>query len=165
MAKFVWQDGTLVSKAKVEVGGTIYEVDPEEYSGTTPLSASNLNAMVDQTYEDFKDYADNLINSGNGYVKLPDGTMICYGTSTPLSAQNVNIAGSTASFPESFIEIPLVTTSIASTDNSANDLTVNVKIQTVEKTRFTFYEHSSSGNFTTPSLIRPVNWIAIGKWK
>lgn len=58
MAKFVWQDGTLVSKAKVEIGGTIYEVDPEEYSGSTPLSASNLNAMVDSTYSDLKDYVD-----------------------------------------------------------------------------------------------------------
>ena len=58
MAKFVWQDGTLVSKAKVKIGGTIYEVDPEEYSGSTPLSASNLNAMVDQTYQDLKDYVD-----------------------------------------------------------------------------------------------------------
>ena len=57
MAKFVWQDGTLVSKAKVEIGGTIYEVDPEEYSGTTPLSASNLNAMVDQTYQDLKEFS------------------------------------------------------------------------------------------------------------
>ena len=54
MAKFVWQDGTLVSKAKVEVGGTIYEVDPEEYSGSTPLSASNLNAMVNNIYDDMK---------------------------------------------------------------------------------------------------------------
>ena len=58
MAKFVWQDGTLVSKAKVEINGTIYEVDPEEYSGTTPLSATNLNAMVDQTYADLKKYID-----------------------------------------------------------------------------------------------------------
>lgn len=52
MAKFTWQDGTLVSKAKVEIGGTIYEVDPEEYSGATPLSAGNLNAMQDGIYED-----------------------------------------------------------------------------------------------------------------
>lgn len=52
MAKFTWQDGTLVSKAKVEIGGTIYEVDPEEYSGATPLSASNLNTMQDGIYED-----------------------------------------------------------------------------------------------------------------
>lgn len=61
MAKFVWQDGTLVSKAKVEINGTIYEVDPEEYSGSTPLSASNLNAMVDSTYSDLKDYVDGTV--------------------------------------------------------------------------------------------------------
>lgn len=55
MAKFTWQNGTLVSKAKVEINGTIYEVDPEEYSGATPLSASNLNAMQDGIYEDIGD--------------------------------------------------------------------------------------------------------------
>lgn len=55
MGKFTWQDGVLVSKAKVEVGGTIYEVDPEEYSGTTPLSAANLNAMQDGFYDDIGD--------------------------------------------------------------------------------------------------------------
>lgn len=58
MAKFTWQDGTLVSKAKVEVGGTIYEVDPEEYSGATPLSASNLNAMQDGIYDDIDEVDD-----------------------------------------------------------------------------------------------------------
>lgn len=58
MAKFTWQDGTLVSKAKVEIGGTIYEVDPEEYSGATPLSASNLNAMQDGIYEDIDEVED-----------------------------------------------------------------------------------------------------------
>lgn len=52
MAKFTWQNGTLVSKAKVEIDGTIYEVDPEEYSGATPLSAGNLNAMQDGIYDD-----------------------------------------------------------------------------------------------------------------
>lgn len=58
MAKFTWQDGTLVSKAKVEIDGTIYEVDPEEYSGATPLSASNLNAMVDGIYDDIGDVSE-----------------------------------------------------------------------------------------------------------
>lgn len=47
MAKFNWQNGTLVSKAKVEIGGQIYDVEPEQYSGQTPLSAENLNAMQD----------------------------------------------------------------------------------------------------------------------
>lgn len=44
-----WQDGTLVSKGKVEVNGTIYEVEPEQYSGQTPLSSANLKKMEDNT--------------------------------------------------------------------------------------------------------------------
>lgn len=42
-----WQNGTLISKAKVEINGVIYEVEPEEYSGSTPLSAENLTQMED----------------------------------------------------------------------------------------------------------------------
>lgn len=75
MAKFTWQDGTLVSKAKVEIGGVIYDVDPEEYSGTTPLSAANLNAMQDGIYEDLGDKSQlktnsktNLVNAINSII-------------------------------------------------------------------------------------------------
>lgn len=50
MAKFNWQNGTLVSKAKVEIGGQIYDVEPEQYSGQTPLSAENLNAMQEAIF-------------------------------------------------------------------------------------------------------------------
>ena len=42
---FNWQNGNLVSKAKVQINGQIYEVEPEEYSGNTALSAENLNLM------------------------------------------------------------------------------------------------------------------------
>lgn len=44
-----WQDGTLVSKAKVEVNGVIYDVEPEQYSGQTPLSSANLKKMEENT--------------------------------------------------------------------------------------------------------------------
>ena len=49
-----WEDGTLVSKAKVEVSGQIYDVEPEQYTGTTPLSAANLKEMEDNTEKMFK---------------------------------------------------------------------------------------------------------------
>ena len=45
--KFNWENGTLVSKAKVEIGGQVYDVEPEQYSGNTALSAENLNSMQD----------------------------------------------------------------------------------------------------------------------
>lgn len=45
MNKINFQNGTLVSKAKVTIDGTVYEVEPAEYEGTTPLNAENLNQM------------------------------------------------------------------------------------------------------------------------
>lgn len=47
MEKINFENGTLISKAKVEVGGTIYDVEPAQYEGTTPLSAQNLNQIQD----------------------------------------------------------------------------------------------------------------------
>jgi hypothetical protein len=49
LKKIGWEDGTLVSNAKVEIDGTIYEVTPEQYSGNTPLSAENLKQMETNT--------------------------------------------------------------------------------------------------------------------
>lgn len=43
MKKINFKNGTLLSKAKVTINGTIYEVEPEEYEGETPLSAEILN--------------------------------------------------------------------------------------------------------------------------
>lgn len=60
MGKFKWENGTLVSKAKVEVSGQIYEVEPEQYSGTTPLTAENLNQMQDGIYEDIDKNKENI---------------------------------------------------------------------------------------------------------
>lgn len=45
MEKINFENGTLISKAKVEVGGIIYDVEPAQYEGTTPLSAQNLNQI------------------------------------------------------------------------------------------------------------------------
>lgn len=45
MNKINFQNGTLVAKAKVTINGTVYEVEPAEYEGTTPLNAENLNQI------------------------------------------------------------------------------------------------------------------------
>lgn len=45
MNKINFQNGTLVSKAKVTINDTVYEVEPAEYEGTTPLNAENLNQI------------------------------------------------------------------------------------------------------------------------
>ena len=60
MKKIKFENGTLVSNAKVEIGGTIYDVTPEQYEGTTPLSASNMNAIQDNAEEAIKEVATTL---------------------------------------------------------------------------------------------------------
>ena len=47
MDKIPFVDGTKISNAKVTVNEQEYEVTPAQYSGTTPVSAFNLNKMQD----------------------------------------------------------------------------------------------------------------------
>lgn len=63
MNKINWQNGALVSPAKVEIGGVIYEVTPEQYSGNTPLSAENLNQMQDNIEKAIPEVVDNLTST------------------------------------------------------------------------------------------------------
>ena len=60
MQKINWENGTLISPAKVEIGGVIYDVTPEQYSGNTPLSAENLNQMEDNIEDAIEDVEDKL---------------------------------------------------------------------------------------------------------
>ena len=45
MDKIPFVDGTKISNAKVTINEQEYEVTPAQYSGTTPVSAFNLNKM------------------------------------------------------------------------------------------------------------------------
>lgn len=47
MDKIPFVDGTKTSNAKVTIEGQEYEVTPAQYTGTTPMSAFNLNKMQD----------------------------------------------------------------------------------------------------------------------
>ena len=58
-----WKNGTLVSKAKVEINGTIYEVESEQYSGETPLSAENLKQMENNTEEAINKIEEKLVGT------------------------------------------------------------------------------------------------------
>ena len=63
MDKINFQNGTLVAKAKVTINGTVYEVEPEEYEGETPLSAEILNEMQDNIENAIPIVVDNLTST------------------------------------------------------------------------------------------------------
>lgn len=54
MKKIDFKNGTLIKKAKVEINGTIYDVEPAQYEGTTPLSAENMNAIQNNVEEELE---------------------------------------------------------------------------------------------------------------
>lgn len=88
MNTFVWEDGTLVERPYVEIDGVKYYVQDGNVSGGTPASASNLNEMqsiINNNIETADVY-------GNNYVKMIDGTLICWGET---SAFNISSSSQT----------------------------------------------------------------------
>lgn len=138
LSRIGWQNGTLVSKAKVEIGGTIYEVDPEEYSGTTPLTAENLTQMETNT-----ENAINVVN--NKFI----GTVL-YDNSTGTSG-NVTLSDSVANYD--YIEIQATRTLYAY--SSGKLYNVNGKTITLTSTYTTdehFYVYSKTMNVSGNTL-------------
>lgn len=52
MKKINFQEGTLLSPAKVTIDGTEHQVTPAQRTGTTPLSAFMLNKLQDNIEEE-----------------------------------------------------------------------------------------------------------------
>ena len=62
-----WEDGTLVTPARVNVGGVTYDVTDAEYSGSTPLSAQNLKQMEDNTEDAINGGMEDATYRANSY--------------------------------------------------------------------------------------------------
>lgn len=73
-----WENGTLVSKAKANIDGTIYEVEPAQYSGKTPMSAENLKKMEDNAESAINEATEKNIITGEEFEtnKTIDGKRI-----------------------------------------------------------------------------------------
>ena len=145
MAKFTWQDGTLVSKAKVEIGGTIYEVDPEEYSGATPLSASNLNAMQDGIYEDINENTEEL----NNLIKITEQGFIPSSSMT-----NATIGGTEGkrydlTFTKNYTNTPTVLATFNHSDSLSSVGFIQIAVGNITTTgcRFLYSARTNSANF------------------
>ena len=136
------------------------------------VRANDLNEIknvVNANDDDLNEINDKLTNlqniaeSGDGYIKYSDGTMICYGSSSGTSttshfyqylyrlAENLII-----NFPATFSEIPVVTLTPDYTNGIFACPTNEI---TVSQIKFTPIKATNSGNSYT------VHYIAIGKWK
>ena len=133
------------------------------------LNDTNLNQLQDNVEEaitEVKEYVDSQIESGDGYIKFPDGTMMCFGnfkvTGVTTEAWG-NIASqkvlNPVTFPSTFTEIQSVTVTCAKSEGYGfwvHRVVYNTeKIESIEISRATAVSNVF-GNFS---------YIAMGKWK
>lgn len=106
-----------------------------------------------------------IIESGDGYIKYSDGTMICYGTSD-ITAQITNPWGSSyygnvkvnPTFAKPFISPPTISATIRTTGNLAN--VAGISTSTTKITAIFLITFASQDSYTGK-----LDWVAIGKWK
>ena len=80
-----FENGTKASEAYVTISGVKHYVTPAQYTGKTPLNATNLNANfeeLDTAVKAIQNTLSKIIESGsnsNGtWIKYDNGIMICY---------------------------------------------------------------------------------------
>lgn len=106
----------------------------------------------------------NIVESGDGYIKYSDGTMICYG-STSGSSTNTDYWGQfvrtddklSIDFPQNFISTPIV----CATSNYEGG-TVSIMTSAITVSSFKFIILKIKGATQTNYGLK---YIAIGKWK
>lgn len=104
-------------------------------------------------------------DSGNGYCKMPDGTLICWGTFS--ASGNTRAWGAMysidaavdISFPVAFIADPCVTISCP-VDKSF--CLINTIHNATKITRVSWMRQTSESGTVT---LNPLQYIAIGRWK
>lgn len=106
-------------------------------------------------------------DSGTGdagsYLKLPDGTMVQWGTVQEISFSSATIVEGTVNLDEDFADNKF--TVVASGNSSSNNAYVfRVGVNPATKSSFTWTLASGSGTAITTTN-RGFSWLAIGKWK
>jgi phage-related protein len=91
----------------------------------------------------------NSFSSGSDYCKMPDGTLICYGSFTSSGEWSHSIT-----FAQAFTSVPVLLGTIAV--NSATNVWFTA-----------MSANTTSGTFTfiTTAETKTVTWLAIGRWK
>ena len=148
------------------LAGQTWAADTISYqTGTAALSTTPLTSFARTVIDDttgaamFATLGAVTSQAASGYVKLPDGTLIQYGTITP----GGGVSDFTLTFPTAFptacravIALPVYNNS-GSTEFAAVNVSSIIAASCLLRTRYLL----GSGPVTTTSAM-PINWIAIG---
>ena len=131
-------------------------------STETPIDSTNLNLL--QT--NVENAINGVIESGDGYIKFGDGTMICYeniefsiGTMTQQGSfwryDNANLS---ISFAKSFVSKPNIVATVVAGNYASLLYVINCTNEKI--TQLNVLTLANASNQRTN-----INYIAIGKWK
>ena len=166
-----FENGTKASEAYVTISGVKHYVTPAQYTGKTPLNATNLNANfeeLDTAVKAIQNTLSKIIESGsntNGsYIKFSDGTMICrkyinFGQKAISNkwgsfyeSEKITIGN----YPKPFIETPQIFIM------PLNTFFIEKESSSISKTSWGDFYATRPASAT---MYIPVDCFAIGKWK
>lgn len=134
--------------------------DEVSTSSTNGVENQAITNYVDGEISDLKDYVDGTIISSSDYIKLPDGTLIVYGTSDTITFTAQSSSYDTINFPVSFKDTNYaVNITINSSFSFFTYIYLNPSDRAVDSVKIGgFNEHTSS-------ISGQLDYIIIGRWK
>lgn len=108
--------------------------------------------------------ADNgVVASGDNYVRLGNGTQICWGETDPIVVSANSTVTDTIAYPAAFASGYPVEVSLTIAGNSGNDSYSRLVLHTTNRatTNCVIYFKNTSSKSMSPIA----QWIAIGRWK
>lgn len=134
-------------------------MDTFEWSENTPVTANNLNSM--------QDILNNNIETANesdsDYIKLPDGTLICWGTTDTFDITYGTAVEREINLPESFVDTNYVVTCSITKGQGFWANGVEFKGQPLTTGSIKLF----AGNYISGGTAQSIQgaYIAIGRWK
>lgn len=102
-------------------------------------------------------YTSAYFESGAGYCKMPDGTLICYGIRSNVAS------GATINFPSPFVGRPVVV--VTPNYNTGTTIRCTFSVEGVTVSSATVYAWDTITNALSASTTLTFYWQAIGRWK
>lgn len=97
-------------------------------------------------------------NSGAGYCKMPDGTMIQWGSDGSYASGNSRDTDVT--MPLSFVDTNYIIMAMGLYSNDPNVYEVIHIAKTVSASKFTVHQKNPTSNY-----LQKFRWLTIGRWK
>lgn len=156
LARFVNGTATIpkvTTTGDVTVGGNLAVTGTTTHSGVVAMSGNKITGLPNGTTSGdavhFGQFAQNI---GTGYITLPGGMLLQWGTATTNGSGTI-----TVTFPTAF---PSAVRSITANPSFAGVNTICMSVGAVSTTTAAFYSNAGFSNSAAPTVV--FYWMAVG---